>query len=232
MGTPSSEEKAAIEILRQWDFHLNRDRAAPLILTTWVREADKTLFSGRLGDEFVDYIWTNPMAAIDAVGRDDPAWCRLPGQEHIGVCLGKLQNSFRAAIKQLTERYGNDPGNWRWGDAHQARFANALLDRAPLLGSWLFTPLETDGDDYTVNRGTADIDYESGDPVYPHVHGASMRAIFDLADLSNSKFMLAGGQSGNPLSPHYRDFLPRWRDQQYFTMVGEGVDSLTLRPAP
>ena len=72
----------------------------------------------------------------------------------------------------------------------------------------------------------------SDDPVYPHVHGASMRAIFDLANLDNSRFMLAGGQSGNPLSPHYRDLLPRWRDQQYFTMVGQGVDTLTLRPAP
>ena len=232
MGTASNEEKAAIEVLKQWDFHVDRDQAAPLILTTWLREADKALFAGRLGDEFVDYIWTNPMAAIDALGREDPTWCRLPGQDQIGVCLGKLQNSFRAAIKQLITRYGNDVSKWRWGDAHQARFANALLDRVPLLGDWLFTPLETDGDEYTVSRGTADIDYESDDPVYPHIHGASMRTIFDLANLDNSRFMLAGGQSGNPLSPHYRDLLPRWRDQQYFTMVGEGVDTLTLRPAP
>ncbi|HVR66702.1 MAG TPA: penicillin acylase family protein [Verrucomicrobiae bacterium] len=232
MGAVTDEEKAAIEILKQWNFHVDRGQAAPLILTTWLREADKTLFAGRLGDEFVDYIWTNPMAAIDALGQEVPIWCRLPGQDQIGVCLGKLQNSFRTAIKQLTTHYGDDASNWRWGDAHQARFANALLDRVPLLGSWLFAPLETDGDEYTVNRGTADIDYESDDPVYPHVHGASMRAIFDLADLSNSKFMLAGGQSGNPFSPHYRDLLPRWRDQQYFTMVGQGVDTLTLRPAP
>jgi penicillin amidase len=232
MGAVSDHEKAAIEILKHWDFHVDRGQASPLILTTWLREADKALFAGRLDDEFVDYIWTNPMAAIDALGREDLTWCRLPGQVQIGVCLGKLQNSFRTAIKQLIERYGNDPGKWRWGDAHQARFANALLDRVPLLGSWLFTPLETDGDEYTVNRGTADIDYESDDPVYPHVHGASMRAIFDLANLDDSRFMLAGGQSGNPLSPHYRDLLPRWRDQQYFTMVGQGVDTLTLRPAP
>lgn len=232
MGAASSGEKAAIEILKQWDFHVDRERAAPLILTTWLREADKALFSARLGDAYADYIWTNPMAAIDAVGREDPAWCRLPGQDQIGVCLGKLQNAFRTAVKRLSERYGDDASNWRWGDAHQARFANPLLDRVPLLGGWLFTPLETDGDEYTVNRGTADIDNESGEPVYPHIHGASMRAIFDLADLDDSRFMLAGGQSGNPLSRHYRDLLPRWRDQQYFTMVGQGVDTLTLRPAP
>jgi penicillin amidase len=232
MGAASSGEKAAIEILKQWDFHVDRERAAPLILTTWLREADRALFSARLGDAYGDYIWTNPMAAIDAVGREDSAWCRLPGQDHIGVCLGKLQNAFRTAVEQLSERYGDDVSKWRWGDAHRARFANALLDRVPLLGGWLFTPLETDGDEYTVNRGTADIDYESDMPVYPHIHGASMRAIFDLADLDDSRFMLAGGQSGNPLSPHYRDLLARWRDQQYFTMVGQGVDTLTLRPTP
>ncbi|MFM9844382.1 MAG: penicillin acylase family protein [Dongiaceae bacterium] len=232
MGAVTSEEKAAIEILRQWDFHIDRNQAAPLILTTWLREVGKAFFSDRLGDEFVDYIRTNSMAAIDAVGGEDAAWCRLPGQGQIGACLEKLQNAFRTAIKQLIGRYGNDLGKWRWGDAHQARFANPLLDRVPLLGSWLFTPLETDGDEYTLSRGTAGIDYESGEPVYPHIHGASMRAIFDLANLDDSRFMLAGGQSGNPLSPHYRDLLPRWRDQQYFTMVGQGVDTLTLRPAP
>ena len=85
MGAVSNEEKAAIEILKHWDFHVDRGQASPLILTTWLREADKALFAGRLDDEFVDYIWTNPMAAIDAVGREDPTWCRLPGQVQIGV---------------------------------------------------------------------------------------------------------------------------------------------------
>jgi penicillin amidase len=232
MGLVTDDVKIAIEILRHWDFHVDRDQAAPLILTTWLREADKALFAGRLGDEFIDFMWTNPMAAIEAAEADDPNWCRLPEHDQIGICRWKIQESLRSAVAQLKLRYGDDPRQWRWGDAHQARFANQLLDRVPLLGDWLFTPLETDGDEYTVNRGTADIDYESDDPVYPHVHGASMRAIFDLSDLSNSRFMLAGGQSGNPLSPHYRDLLPRWRDQQYFTMVGQGIDTLTLHPAP
>jgi penicillin amidase len=33
-----------------------------------------------------------------------------------------------------------------------------------------------------------------------------------LADLSRSRFIVATGQSGNPLSPHYGDMLTRWRD--------------------
>jgi penicillin amidase len=38
-----------------------------------------------------------------------------------------------------------------------------------------------------------------------------MRAVFDLADLTKSTFVLCGGQSGNPCSPHHADQLPRWQ---------------------
>ena len=36
------------------------------------------------------------------------------------------------------------------------------------------------------------------------------RAIIDLADVEASRFALAGGQSGNPRSPHYRDLFELW----------------------
>jgi penicillin amidase len=36
------------------------------------------------------------------------------------------------------------------------------------------------------------------------------RAVIDLADVASSRWSLAGGQSGNPLSPHYRDLFDLW----------------------
>jgi penicillin amidase len=44
------------------------------------------------------------------------------------------------------------------------------------------------------------------------VQGPSFRGIYDLADLAASRFVVAPGQSGNPVSRHARDFLTRWRD--------------------
>jgi len=220
------------DLFQRWDFHVDREKAAPLILTTWLREADKAIFAGQLDDEFSAVIGTHPTAAVEAARKDDPLWCRNGSSSNVSICLGKLRNALIAALREISSRYGDDIGKWRWGDAHRARFANPLLDRVPLLGDWLFEPLETDGDDYTLNRGTPYIDYDSDEPVFPHVHGASMRAIFDLSNLDNSRFMIAGGQSGNPLSRHYRDLLVRWRDHKYVTMVGQGSDVLTLAPAP
>ena len=68
-------------------------------------------------------------------------------------------------------------------------------------------------------------------------HGAGYRAIYDLSDLDRSLYMQGTGQSGNVLSPHYRDFAEAWRDVAYIPMsmdredVLEGaLGTLVLRP--
>ena len=41
---------------------------------------------------------------------------------------------------------------------------------------------------------------------------ANLRTVFDLADLSRSRFVLCGGQSGNPCSDHFADQFPLWQE--------------------
>jgi penicillin G amidase len=40
---------------------------------------------------------------------------------------------------------------------------------------------------------------------------ANHRTVIDLADPERSRYVLCGGQSGNPLSPHYADQFDLWR---------------------
>jgi penicillin amidase len=40
---------------------------------------------------------------------------------------------------------------------------------------------------------------------------AGMRMTVDVGNWSASRFVLCGGQSGNPLSPHYDDLFPLWQ---------------------
>ena len=70
--------------------------------------------------------------------------------------------------------------------------------------------------------------------------GPGYRAVYDLADLNRSRFMLAPGQSGHILSPHYRDLAPLWARGEGIEIAGdwpadkppEGMTVLTLSPAP
>src|SRR4029450_8241605 len=53
---------------------------------------------------------------------------------------------------------------------------------------------------------------------FPTRHSASLRAIYDLADLDRSRFMHSTGQSGNFLSPWYSSFAERWAKVEYVTI--------------
>jgi penicillin amidase len=95
-------------------------------------------------------------------------------------------------------------------------FAHPLLRSLPILGQFGTLTIPSPGDDTTIDRGG---------PVYKQfqsVHGPEYRGVYDLSDLDRSLFMMAPGQSGNLLSRHARDFLPRWRDG----------DTITLGPTP
>ncbi len=110
----------------------------------------------------------------------------------------------------LASEFGENIEEWRWGSVHKARFDHPLFTHVPVLNTIANLEIETDGGFYTVNRGGNLL----WDPVrpYDHVHGAGFRAVYDLSNLSASRFVIATGQSGNPLSSHYRDMLELWRD--------------------
>jgi penicillin amidase len=129
----------------------------------------------------------------------------------------------------LTAAYGADRSRWRWGDAHRAHFPNAFLSHIPLLAEWFDLALPADGDNYTLNRASPRVEDATG-ARFDDIHGASLRAIFDLAALDRSRFVIAGGQSGNAVSGHYADFAPLWRDGQYVEMTGTASNRLQLLP--
>jgi penicillin amidase len=117
-----------------------------------------------------------------------------------------LRAALEATVTDLATRFGPDPAAWRWGEAHQAVFANPFLRNLPLIGRFFTFRIESPGGDSTIDRGVpARGSFES-------IHGPGFRAVYDLADLDRSRFVVVPGQSGNPLSAHADDFLRRWRD--------------------
>ena len=47
----------------------------------------------------------------------------------------------------------------------------------------------------------------------------SMRAIYDLSNLSNSVTVHTTGQSGHAYNKHYIDMADMWRNIQYYSML-------------
>src|SRR5690606_13126164 len=146
------------DILRRWDYRMGRDQAAPLIFTAWTQELDRRLFAGELGplyDDFARWSGNGAGALLNGAGAAHGDWCSRAGPAIRPSCRAALVPALEAAVAALAEAYGDSPAGWRWGEAHQARFAHPLLDRLPILGGLFAIEVETDGDNFTVNRGTA-----------------------------------------------------------------------------
>jgi penicillin amidase len=111
---------------------------------------------------------------------------------------------------------------WRWGEAHIARSVHRAFSGKAVLGELFDITVPTPGDTYSVNVGRNTIKDEQ-EP-FTNRHAASLRAIYDLADLDRSLFIHSTGQSGNRLSPYYRDFAKRWVEMEYLPMTMKRSD--------
>jgi len=216
--------------LAGWDFRMDRNQAAPLIFAAWLRQFAHLLLDARLGPDFSAFwFWDAPLLEQALRGGPASALCDDPGTSAIEDCVLRARQSHDIAMRALRRAYGSDISALHWGDAHRAHFDNPLFSRLPLVSALLDLNLPTDGDNYTVNRASPRVADLSGDN-FDDLHGASLRALFDLSDLARSRFVIAGGQSGNPFSAHYADLTLAWRDGKYVTIVG-GQESL-LRLVP
>ena len=86
--------------------------------------------------------------------------------------------------------------------------------------------IPADGGAYTLNRIANFLG--STDQPFAGRHGAGYRAVYDLSDLSASRFMTVPGQSGNPMSEFYDNLLGTWREGGWIQMKAER-DSLRRR---
>ena len=202
---------AALDLLSHWDGSMARDLPQPLIFNAWI-------------DKFIDLVLQQANVPRGNAGprSEFAAFVLSPRGAHWcgGDCATLLAAALEATIADLSARFGPDPAAWLWGPAHQAVFAHPFLRQLPVLGRLTTLRIDSPGDDTTLDRGVP----QRG--TFDSLHGASFRGVYDLANLDRSLFVVTPGQSGNPLSPHARDFLVRWRDGETI-MLGPTATTVT-----
>lgn len=117
-----------------------------------------------------------------------------------------IDDSLSATIIELRRRFGNDPSAWRWGRIRPLALKHPVGRNRWLAPVFNLPPIPCAGDTNTVFQTGAD----PRDPAGPPLVCPSMRMTLDVGNWDENSFALPGGQSGNPLSPHYDDQLPLW----------------------
>lgn len=227
--------------LQGFDGTMAADRAAPLIFWAWSRHFTRRVLADDVGEALFERSLANRSfrdAMQGVLARNDAAWCddrRTPAPE---TCAQQADAALADALNELQVRFGDDVADWRWGDAHQARSEHRPFSRVKALARWFELRTPVGGDTFTVNASRVSLRSDRGAAaLYLDEHGPSLRAIYDLGDPRQSRFMHSSGQSGLVFSPHYRDFVERWAAGEYLPLWGDGSgsgppDVLVLRPGP
>ena len=213
----------ALDLLRRWDGRMAADRPEPLIFTAWLKSFNRLLYADEMGTLFPQ-AWRLRPVFVRNVLRGRGAWCDDIATARRESCAERLSDSLDMALAELSEAHGEDIEAWRWGDAHYAHFRHPVLGRIPILERIGDIRVAADGGAFTVNRAQNRISDRRAP--YASVHGPGLRAVYDLSDLDRSLFVIATGQSGNPLSRNYRDLTPLWAEGRYVR-----IPRLLRRPA-
>jgi penicillin amidase len=225
---PKSErEKHALALLAQWDGSMDAARPEALIFNAWMRTASKLIFEDVLGKDLMQDYWelrnmqAPLVAALKGNGGEEgrTPWCSgvARGQPH--SCAPLLSQALAQSLDQLEQSYGRALDHWQWGQAHMARSEHRPFGKVALLSPWFDIRVPSDGDSFTVNVGRYNL-RDQADP-FASRHAPSLRALYDLGKLENSRFMYSSGQSGNIFSPYYRNLAQRWAAVEYLPMRTE-----------
>lgn len=223
--------RALQELLAGWDSEMDADRPEPLVFSEWYRALTRLVLEDELGALFGDYWGFRPIF-MRRVLADWGHWCDDVRTPRLETCEEMTARALAEASQVLRERYGDDPGRWRWGEAHYADHDHPVLGNTPL-GRFFNLRTPNGGDAFTVNAARYALDREGA----AQTSGPGFRGLYDLSNLERSRFIHPTGQSGNPLSPFYRNLLTRWRDVEYLPMLTEraavergALGTLTLMP--
>ena len=127
----------------------------------------------------------------------------------------EIRNAFFIAWNKLEKKYGTDTGLWAWGKIRPRTLEHGF-GKIPGLGK-IFNrgPMLWGGDNNTVSQSAMDLNRPTLNPFVV----ASLRMVIDVGNWDENSFALPGGQSGNPLSPHYDDQLPLWYKGEGFPIL-------------
>ncbi|MEK0082198.1 penicillin acylase family protein [Benzoatithermus flavus] len=231
-----AEERAILAAMAAWDRRMAVDRPEPLLFAAWYEELAEVVHADELGPLFPAFRGIRP-EFMRHVLTEAPRWCddvRTPAME---TCQQDSAQALHRAVARLHEYYGPNWRRWRWGEAHPAVMAHTPFEESRLLRRLFSLVFPIGGDSSTVNvahHGTTRPELPFG-----AVAAASYRATYDLADPDGGgRWVAATGQSGHPLSPHYRDQAELWRQGRYLAMTmrqdryrQDAIGVLVLRPS-
>ena len=196
----------ALGLLRDWDGHLRADSAAATVFTD---------FLNRMATDHAAAVAPKSWTQLLGGHGEPPLGRSLFAERATGPTVARLlatrpEEQMRAAlgavVRSLKARHGPSAAWWQWGDLRPLHVTHPILGAHWLLGHAFNLPAVPIGGDANTVSQAASRPLDLREPTH---NFANLRLVFDVSDWDETRLDLCGGQSGNPLSPHYDDLFHR-----------------------
>ncbi|MDC6365492.1 MULTISPECIES: acylase [Flavobacteriaceae] len=187
-ANPNEEFQEPIEVLRNWDFTTSKESEA----MTLAHYYGTLCYQKAIRPE-----GTYPMQWVEFWGGESPDSEKL------------------ALFTETVNRLKNDFGTWKmpWGEVNRYQRINGAIQQ----------PFDDDKPSIPIGFASGrwgalaayGARYDNGTKKIYGTRGNSFVAVVEFGEKVKAKTMLAGGQSGNPNSPHFDDQAQRYADMQF-----------------
>jgi penicillin G amidase len=238
VAVTDSNVKTTLEYFRSWTFETRKEDVSTSLFQAIVTKLVYNTFHDKLGDRLYglyDTLASTPLSALSHLLKNpDSEWFddwKTPAHETRDVCIRK---SVSEALSDLENRLGGELKEWQWGRLHTVTFEHVFSANKFLASFFNVGPFPVGGSHATVNVGQ----YFLAHP-YESTVGPSMRQIFSLSDINDTRTVLPPGQSGQVFTRHYKDQITLWlnggykmRPMQMSVVESTCRDVLILKPTP
>jgi penicillin G amidase len=204
----------AVALLRNWNGQMEKGTAAPLIVQLAYEQLRRAV--AERAAPGLDNAYDSAMspAVIEKLLRERPAgW--FPDYDQM------LLKCVLDGLAAGTKIQGSKMSRWDYGHFVELKIGHPVDGQVPLIGKYFnLGPASMSGSSTTIKQTTRRL-------------GPSMRMIVDLGDLDKSLMNITTGESGQPLSRHYKDQWSAYYGATSFPMQFGHVDAkqvLTVNP--
>jgi penicillin amidase len=200
-STLNSRDQAILREIKAWDYYSAINQTAPAIWETWWTKLYKITW-----DEFdvKDLALTKPFAYQTIYlfkNKPDDLFMDIVATTAKEAAKDLFLISFKETAKELSDWKAKN-GVYSWGN-FKATYAGHLLQGLPAFSRF---NIPIGGTGNTVNAASKN-------------HGPSWRMIVEMTSPPKALGIYPGGQSGNPGSRYYDNFIDKWAVGEYINIL-------------
>ncbi|MDH4247818.1 MAG: penicillin acylase family protein [Deltaproteobacteria bacterium] len=198
----------ALKLLEGWDGSFEEDSVPAALFSAYYKHLFHQLFADEMGEDLAkDFRTRNNTSALmmhHVMAQPHSPWYDRVNTPAPEKRADVIRAAFLEGLKELSERLGATPSEWRWGRLHTMEFVHPLGMVKALAPYFNLGPFPLGGHTETVAKG------EFHDETYQVYLGPGLRLVVDWATPGQHWGVVTNGQSGIRASYYYDNLTPLW----------------------